>query len=153
MKVLFYTFFTSVCLSFYGQGFIEKYAVSEFMSQPHSEKKLKMFKEFKQHLKEQGYRFDHQFRREYEAELHNHPLAFHIFKKYRRKTISAYTINGASGLLMGAGLSIFDQFFAGFIGGVVGTQIYTLPLHLLAKINFIESLLIYYSDIEKNVTT
>ena len=70
-------------------------------------------------------------------------------KKYKRKKVAAYVINGASALLMGVALIPLDQFLAGFIGGLVGTQLYSLPVHLFAKVNFSESLLIYYSEIKK----
>ena len=119
------------------------------MTATKSSNKLKMFKEFKIHLEENNYRFDRQFRNEYEFELIKYPLALHFLKKYKRKRVAAYVINGASALLMGVALIPLDQFLAGFIGGLVGAQLYSLPVHLFAKVNFSESLLIYYSEIQK----
>ena len=150
MKFLKTIFCLFVCLSFFGQSaFDTKYRISEFMSGPHSTQKLKMFKEFKNHLEKHNYHFDRKFREEYESELSNYPLALHFLKKYKRKRVSAYVINISSALLMGVALIPLDQFFVGFIGGLVGTQLYTFPLHLFSKVNFSESLLIYYSEIKK----
>ena len=149
MRVLQFMFCLFVCLSFFSQStFDKKYRISEFMTGPHSTQKLKMFKEFKNHLEKHNYHFDRKFREEYASELSNYPLALHFLKKSKRKRVSAYVINISSALLMGVALIPLDQFFVGFIGGLVGTQLYTLPLHLFSKVNFSESLLIYYSEIK-----
>ena len=149
MRVLQFIFCLFVCISFFSQStFDKKYRISEFMTGPHSTQKLKMFKEFKNHLEKHNYHFDRKFREEYASELSNYPLALHFLKKSKRKRVSAYVINISSALLMGVALIPLDQFFVGFIGGLVGTQLYTLPLHLFSKVNFSESLLIYYSEIK-----
>ena len=150
MKVFLSILFVTICCNFFCQiSFDEKYDISSFMTAVNSSNKLKMFKEFKIHLEENNYRFDSQFRNEYELELNNYPMALHFLKKYKRKRVAAYVINGTSALLMGVALIPLDQFLAGFIGGLVGTQLYSLPIHLFSKVNFSESLLIYYSEIKK----
>ena len=150
MKVILFILLVTISFNFFCQSsFNEKYDISSFMTTANSSNKLKMFKEFKIHLEENNYRFDSPFRNEYELELNNYPLALHFLKKYKRKRVAAYVINGASALLMGVALIPLDQFLAGFIGGLVGTQLYSLPVHLFSKVNFSESLLIYYSEIKK----
>jgi len=150
MKVILLILLVTISFNFFCQSsFDEKYDISSFMATANASNKLKMFKEFKIHLEENNYHFDSQFRKEYELELNNYPLALHFLKKYKRKRVAAYVINGTSALLMGVALIPLDQFLAGFIGGLVGTQLYSLPVHLFSKVNFSESLLIYYSEIKK----
>ena len=136
MKVILFILLVTISFNFFCQSsFNEKYDISSFMTTANSSNKLKMFKEFKIHLEENNYRFDSPFKNEYELELNNYPLALHFLKKYKRKRVAAYVINVASALLMGVALIPLDQFLAGFIGGLVGTQLYSLPVHLLSLIH------------------
>ena len=95
MKVILLILLVTISFNFFCQSsFDEKYDISSFMATANASNKLKMFKEFKIHLEENNYRFDSQFRKEYELELNNYPLALHFLKKYKRKRVAAYVING-----------------------------------------------------------
>lgn len=152
-RVLLFSFFVSFTALSIAQNFHEKYEISEFINGTDFTIKRKAFRVFKNHLEKRNYKFDSGFRKEYKEELQGHPLALHIFKKYKRKSVSAYVINVTSALLVGAALSIFDHFLVGFITGLIGTQLYTFPFHISAKVNFIESLLIYDSEINDPTNT
>ena len=149
MRLLLFSFFVAFSFGFSAQNFHEKYEISEFINGTDFTIKRKAFKEFKNHLEKHNYQFDSDLRKEYKVELQSYPLALHIFKKYKRKRVSAYVFNVSSAFLVGAALSIFDHFLAGFTGGLIGTQLYTFPFHISAKVNFIESLLLYDSEINR----
>lgn len=154
MKLLFAFIFISA-FSF-GQSFEEKYDISGFVSKSHSiENNRKKFKEFKAHLQNLNFKFDYNFRKEYKRELANYPEALDLFKKYHRKKISTYFIYGFTGLMMGGVISAINfgdsgAFAIGFATGLIGALPYTSVLNYFGKENFMDSLLLYHAEVEKN---
>ena len=154
MKLLFAFIFIST-FSF-GQSFKEKYNISGFLNKTHSmENNRKKFKEFKAHLQNLNLKFDYNFRKEYKRELANYPEALDLFKKYRRKKVSTYFIHGLTGLMMGGVMSAITFgdsgfFVIGFASGLIGPLPYTSVLNYFGKENFMDSLLLYHSEVENN---
>ena len=152
MKLLFAFIFIST-FSF-GQSFEEKYNISGFLNKTHSMKNRKKFKEFKAHLQNLNFKFDYNFRKEYKRELANYPEALDLFNKYRRKKISTYFIHGLTGFMIGGFMSAINfgdsgYFFIGFATGIVGSLPYTSVLNYFGKENFMDSLLLYHAEVEK----
>ena len=142
----------------FAQGFQEKYDISGFLSKTHSiENNRKKFKEFKAHLQNLNFKFDYNFRKEYRLELANYPEALNLFNKYRRTKISTYFIQGLTGLMMGGLMSAITfgdsgYFVIGFATGIVGVLPWTSILNYFGKENFMDSLLLYHTEVEKKST-